>query len=134
MATSMGKASLILVSVCVALNVIYWFPPSEYDFYPKCVMYQLSGLYCPGCGGTRAAHHLVHGRFFDACRMNVFATLFLPILLSVLLWQKIVLDRKKPFLTLSASPRLQWTLGMSVIAFGIARNFPWPPFCWLAPH
>ena len=133
-AKHLWTVSMMLVPVCVALSLIYWFPPSEYDFYPKCVLYQWTGLHCPGCGGTRAAHHLVHGRFFDACRMNIFTTVFLPLLISVLVWQKVVMDREKPFLTLSASPRLQWIIGMSVIVFGIARNFPWPPFCWLAPH
>ena len=29
-----------------------------------CLLRQLTGFYCPGCGGTRAAIHLVHGHLF----------------------------------------------------------------------
>lgn len=127
-------ASAICLALCCTLGFVYSFPPTEYSFYPKCVLFQLTGLHCPGCGGTRALHHLINGRFSDACKMNVLTTLFLPILILVLVWQWIFLDRSKPFLTLIASPRVQCLIGMSVIAFGVARNLPWPPFSWLAPH
>ena len=29
--------------------------------YPQCVLYSLTGIYCPACGGTRAAYDLMHG-------------------------------------------------------------------------
>lgn len=31
-----------------------------------CVLHQLTGLYCPGCGGTRAVEALLHGRFLHS--------------------------------------------------------------------
>lgn len=32
--------------------------------YP-CLFYRISGIYCPGCGGTRAVKALLEGRFFS---------------------------------------------------------------------
>lgn len=29
---------------------------------PPCVFHSLTGLYCPGCGGTRAVRYLLHGQ------------------------------------------------------------------------
>ena len=33
--------------------------------YP-CALYTYAGLYCPGCGGTRAVGHLLHGRILQS--------------------------------------------------------------------
>ncbi len=33
-------------------------------FMPPCIFYSLTGLYCPGCGGTRAVLELWHGQIF----------------------------------------------------------------------
>ena len=38
-----------------------------------------TGLYCPGCGSTRALYALLHGRPGEALAMN-------PLLLVVLAW------------------------------------------------
>lgn len=31
-----------------------------------CIIYEYLGIYCPGCGGTRALIHLLHGRFLKS--------------------------------------------------------------------
>ncbi|MDD6380922.1 MAG: DUF2752 domain-containing protein [Lachnospiraceae bacterium] len=30
-------------------------------FFPACLFHKVTGLYCPGCGGTRAFLYLIHG-------------------------------------------------------------------------
>lgn len=34
--------------------------------FPKCTMYAVSGLYCPGCGGTRALFAFFRGQWLRA--------------------------------------------------------------------
>ncbi len=36
----------------------------------KCPFYELTGLYCPGCGSGRAAVSALHGRFAESFRYN----------------------------------------------------------------
>uniref|UniRef100_UPI004056F5A2 DUF2752 domain-containing protein n=1 Tax=Acetatifactor sp. TaxID=1872090 RepID=UPI004056F5A2 len=38
------------------------------DFLPpaSCVFLKMFGLYCPGCGGTRAVEALLHGRILES--------------------------------------------------------------------
>ena len=35
-----------------------------------CLFYEMTGLYCPGCGSGRAALALLHGRFSEALGYN----------------------------------------------------------------
>ena len=36
----------------------------------KCPVYELTGLYCPGCGSGRAVYSALHGRFAESFRYN----------------------------------------------------------------
>lgn len=116
-----------------ALALVSAFPPSQFNFYPKCMMYQWTGLHCPGCGGTRAVHELSQGRFLEALRMNALVILFLPVLIAALVWQYFAHRSKKPFFHLVTGPKSAWALALLVIGFGVLRNIPIVPFTWLAP-
>lgn len=35
-------------------------------FAMPCLFHQLTGLYCPGCGGTRAVKYLLHGQLLKS--------------------------------------------------------------------
>lgn len=51
------------------------------ELSPGCTFRRLTGISCPGCGGTRAAGALLRGDIWGACRYN----LLLPISLLALL-------------------------------------------------
>lgn len=37
---------------------------------PPCSLYSLTGLYCPGCGGTRACYALAQGHILESMRAH----------------------------------------------------------------
>ena len=39
---------------------------------PGCVFRRLTGIKCPGCGGTRAFKELLHGHIIEALRYNMY--------------------------------------------------------------
>lgn len=101
----------------VAGWVVYTFPPAATSWYPRCVFHTLTGLDCPGCGGTRALHHLLHGRVGDAFAMN-------PMLFAMLL----VAAFAAPAFLRGESPRFMskpwfgWTSFVVLTGFWIGRN------------
>ena len=46
----------------VGAAILYLRDPTGNAFFPKCMVYSATGLYCPGCGTQRALHHLLHAR------------------------------------------------------------------------
>lgn len=62
------------------LALLYFFAPAEHGFYPQCIIRSLTGLSCPGCGGLRATHQLLHGNLAGAFSLNPLLILSLPAL------------------------------------------------------
>ena len=57
----------------VAAATLYAVDPTRYRITPPCPYLALTGLACPGCGLTRAAHFLLHGDITRAFAFNPWA-------------------------------------------------------------
>lgn len=101
---------------------------------PPCTFRTLTGLYCPGCGGTRSAKSLLRGDLGGAFAMNPFvAMLFL--LVSGLVAVAVVREWKGRRGALPLLPAwFAWSVAGSLLTFGLVRNLPWWPFTLLVPH
>ena len=77
---SARSATLISVLSVLAIGVaiLYRFDPATAHFYPRCVFHALTGLQCPGCGTTRALHHLLHGDVAGAFHLNAMLFVAVP--------------------------------------------------------
>jgi Protein of unknown function (DUF2752) len=110
--------------------VLYFFNPSTHGFYPVCEFHELTGLNCPGCGGTRAAYQLLHGHWERALHDNALFILSLAVLSGRGAWfaaRKIGRRPVPPFLP----PNLLWTFLVVAIVFTVLRNLP--AFSFLSP-
>ena len=116
------RANLVLGGIAAGSLVLFTFSPTEHGFYPVCPFHALTGLQCPGCGGTRAMYQLLHLHWTEAMRLNGLVTLLAPVaLLWFALWYYSVMryDRAPDFRVPRAA-----TLGFGAIAvlFAVARN------------
>ncbi len=96
--------------------------------YPPCPSYLLTGLYCPGCGGLRSVHALLHGDLATSLDRNP-AVLPGLVLLAVLavLWVR----RGRPPLSVRPSAAgFRWAL-VGVALYWVLRNVP--GWTWLSP-
>ena len=119
------------LAAAVGVLVFHTFDPNVADsIFPRCAFLALTGLYCPGCGLTRALHALAHGDLPRALAMNAFVVISLP-LLAMLVWFG---DRVE---TLPAPVARVLYNGYAwvgtLLAFGVLRNVPVWPFRLLAP-
>src|SRR5258708_38294942 len=64
------RANLMLGGLAAGSLILFNFSPTERGFYPVCPFHALSGLQCPGCGGTRALFEVVHLHWGEAARLN----------------------------------------------------------------
>lgn len=104
--------------VLVAGWIVYTFPPATSSWYPGCVFHAVTGLDCPGCGGTRAMHQLLHGRFTEAFALNPILFLFLiPVAVCAApsLWR----GEQPRFMS---RPWFGWTSVIVMSGFWIGRN------------
>lgn len=116
-----------------ATSILARYDPALFGFYPRCPLFVLTGLYCPGCGVLRASHQLLHGNLLGALDYNPVFVVAAPILVYALL--SMALERTTGA-TLPApriSGRASWAVAALIIGFGVLRNLPYPPFTVLAP-
>jgi hypothetical protein len=135
-----ARLALALAGACgllLALAILYRTPPEQSRFAPPCMFHKLTGLHCPGCGATRSAYALLHGRPADAARKNI---LFIAALPFIAFWAMRSTGRfvrgvpSSPSSGVLMRPRVTKAIVVAVFAFAILRNLPWPPFTLLAPQ
>ena len=123
----------LAIGIAAAAGVgalFFLFNPAEHAFYPQCLFHQATGLHCPGCGGLRAVHQLLHGHLLAALRLNGLAVLSLPVFVGLLLrdfTERRRGIRGRQFL----NARLIWGFVGIVLLFTVLRNFP--AFAFLSP-
>jgi hypothetical protein len=110
--------------------VLYFFNPSSHGFYPVCEFHALTGLNCPGCGGTRAAYQLLHGHVLQALHDNALFVLSLAALAGRGAWLAGRGRRNDPAAAFLPSKAL-WAFLVITLVFTGLRNLP--AFSWLSP-
>ncbi len=118
----------------VAAGYLSVVDPNQPGRYPSCPILFLTGHWCPGCGGLRAVHALMHGDVVTAVSANLVVVLMVPV--AVLLWGRWAALRSgvrsvEGRQSWSVSPLL-WCLALAgVLLFWVLRNLP--ATAWLAP-
>lgn len=92
-------------------------PHQPGSLFPPCPFKLLTGWNCPGCGGLRMTHDLLHGDVSAAVVDNVYLLIGLPLLAVWSFWRA---RRGRPVL----SPVLLVMLIATATAWTVVRNLP----------
>lgn len=100
----------------------------------KCIFFELTGFYCPGCGMGRASLCLLRGDFFEALKNNPF--IFLLILIGIYIFARLIdwAATGKNHIDKYIPPRLLMAIFIILAVYGVLRNIPFYPFTMLTPH
>lgn len=127
--------SIIIFAACF---LVYKTDPSKTPLTPPCSFYYFTGLYCPGCGMTRAMHAALHLKFGEAFSYNLLWPLIIIFIsVSFYLWYYFLITGKNAFTHFNMFFKEHSSRGYIIViilfAFWILRNIPFYPFNMLAP-
>ena len=128
------RITLVLAAAflaAAALLYLYFTGEGEGAGIP-CMFHRITGLYCSGCGSSRALRSILHFDFYQALRYNAIFTVGLPLLgayfsvlaVSYIRFGKDRISQKIPM-------KLVWVFIAVALIYGVLRNIPM--FAFLAP-
>lgn len=85
--------------------------------FPACPFHAMTGLYCPGCGGLRMTHDILHGDLAAAVTDNVVCLVGLPMLF---IWVLVRWRMGKSLMTAS----MLVVILVTAITWTVVRNLP----------
>lgn len=138
---SMKVSSYILLTLAILLPAlllyIYYahYSISDNEWINQCTIHQLTGLECPGCGGQRALHLLLHGEILEALRYNALFVLGIPVLIYLyyLIIRIYIIGDKSYLNSFFMTSKFAIIFLVVIVVFFILRNIPVSPFTYLAP-
>jgi hypothetical protein len=126
-----AAAGAVVTAACVFSAAV---PPHGQGFYPRCPLYEMTGVLCPACGATRAVSALCSGHLGAAVHDNLLLVALVPLLVLVWAgWLARSLGRRGRVARLRWPPALQLVLPVVMLLFMVARNLPFSPFHTFVP-
>lgn len=116
------------IIVLIVIFLIYAVLIISFDIGIPCVFYEITGLYCPGCGITRLCLSLFEGDVYQAFRYNPIIFIDLPILFILFVLNIFFKNNKN---IKKITDVIIIFLATITIIFGVIRNIP--IFSFLAP-
>jgi Protein of unknown function (DUF2752) len=92
-------------------------PHRSGSLFPPCPFKLLTGWECPGCGGLRMTHDLLHGDLAAAVMDNLFLLVGIPLLAAFALWRR---RHGQRVLTVPVGA----VVVVAAVAWTVVRNLP----------
>lgn len=128
-----GLAGLAVGAAAVGAGCVWYFNPSNVNFFPVCPLYSMTGIACPGCGLTRGFHALFHGDILTALDYNAMLPFYAVFLGYLFISLFLIAWRGRGLSTSVFKMKWVYTYICVAVVFVVLRNLPYYPFNILYP-
>ena len=125
------KKKIIEIFSLLLIVIAYLILNKYHIIYIPCLVHEITGLYCPGCGVTRMIINILNGNFYQAFRYNPLLFISIPFFILYFLDLIISKVKNKKMVTELFEPHIWYILIGIFIIYGILRNIPY--FDYLKP-
>lgn len=112
----------MVIALVIAIALLYLYDPTTSAYSYHCPIKTLTGFDCPGCGGQRAAHALLHLRFKEAVAYNPFLVVVALYLFAVVALQFLKGPRVEKARRFVFSQTMVWIYLALMVAWTVVRN------------
>jgi hypothetical protein len=123
-AATRGGAATMLAGLAAVTAWVLVRNPLETTVFPPCPLHASTGLWCPGCGATRASYLLLHGDIAGALHFNALWVLLAPLAL----YQAVAVAGEafgvRWLKRIPLSQTVIVALVASLLGFAVVRNLP----------
>lgn len=76
-----------IILLFIIILTYKFFNPIQYNLFPKCPFYAITGYKCPGCGSQRAIHYLLNFDLPNAWKQNFLLIIAIPYIIIGLIFE-----------------------------------------------
>jgi hypothetical protein len=114
---------LAAAALCALTGVVALRDPFKHHLTPPCPFHELTGLWCPFCGATRAAWAATHGDV----RLMLHANALFPMIVVLFGWSWAAWlgkTTRRWSIPIPKGRAFAWSVAVVLVAFTVLRNLP----------
>jgi hypothetical protein len=116
------QGTAVVTAAVFFIIILYFWDPEVQHYYPPCLFQTVTGLLCPGCGGMRGTHNLLHLHFLEAYHFNPLVFLSTPLIIYAFIYYIALLVFKKQLPKVPVNGMTITVVSVAVLIFWILRN------------
>ncbi len=116
------QGTAVITAAVFFILVLYIWNPEILHYYPPCLFQSVTGLLCPGCGGMRGTHNLLHLHFAEAYHYNPFVFVSTPLIVYAVVYYAALLLFNKQLPKVPVNGLTIGIVSAAVLIFWILRN------------